>query len=107
MLAVACQSLATPCASSRQKIAIGRKQRCAPGRYSDAMKLRTSRAAAAFTLIELLVVIAIVGILSSLLLPALARGKQKAKQVNELSAGKQLILAWHLHADENDNVVLP
>jgi len=60
-----------------------------------------------FTLIELLVVIAIIGVLSSLLLPALAKGKQRARQVNELSAGKQLILAWRLHADDNDDAVLP
>lgn len=71
------------------------------------MKLRMSLTAAAFTLTELLVVIAVIGILSSLLLPALVRGKQKAKQVNELSAGKQLMLAWQLHADENDDAVLP
>jgi len=60
-----------------------------------------------FTLIELLVVIAIIGVLSSLLLPALAKGKQRAKQVNELSAGKQLLLAWQLHADDNEDAVLP
>jgi prepilin-type N-terminal cleavage/methylation domain-containing protein len=71
------------------------------------MKLRPSLTAAAFTLIELLVVIVVIGILSSLLLPALARGKRKAKQVNELSAGKQLTLAWQLHADENEDAVLP
>lgn len=61
----------------------------------------------AFTLIELLVVIAIIGILSALLLPALARAKQKAKQVNEFNAGRQLMLAWQLHADDNDDEVLP
>jgi prepilin-type N-terminal cleavage/methylation domain-containing protein len=71
------------------------------------MKLRTSLNEAGFSLIELLVVIAIIGLLSSLLLPVLARGKQKAKQVNELCAGKQLMLAWQLHADENEDSVLP
>jgi prepilin-type N-terminal cleavage/methylation domain-containing protein len=71
------------------------------------MKLRASQRPAAFTLIELLVVIAIIGVLSSLLLPALARGKHKAKQVNELNAGRQLMLAWRLYADDNEDAVLP
>jgi prepilin-type N-terminal cleavage/methylation domain-containing protein/prepilin-type processing-associated H-X9-DG protein len=60
-----------------------------------------------FTLLELLIVITVIGILSSLLLPALARGKQKARQINELSAGKQLILSWQLYADEHEDSVLP
>ncbi len=61
----------------------------------------------AFTLIELLVVIAIIALLSSLLLPALAKGKRRAKQVNEINAAKQLMLAWQLHADDNEDEVLP
>src|SRR5262245_5131893 len=71
------------------------------------MNLRTNLTSSAFTLIELLVVIAIVATLAGMLLPALARGKQKAKQVNELNAARQLILAWQINADENEDAVLP
>jgi prepilin-type N-terminal cleavage/methylation domain-containing protein len=70
------------------------------------MSVRTDFKPAGFTLIELLVVIAVIGILSGLLLPALGRGKQKAKQISELNAGRQLVLAWQLHADENEDEVL-
>lgn len=75
--------------------------------YGERVTLRTSRKPAAFTLIELLVVVAVIGILSGLLLPALGRGKQRAKQVNELNAARQLMLAWQLYADDNRDAVLP
>jgi len=61
----------------------------------------------AFTLIELLVVIAIIAILAAMLLPALARARQKTQGIYCMNNTHELALSVHMYTSDNGDMFPP
>ncbi len=73
-----------------------------PQRGVPTLRWQSHDAPSGFTLTELLVVLATLGILTALLLPALAGTQPRSKAYQCLNNMRQLALAWTLYASENN-----
>jgi len=71
------------------------------------VKIAAVRRRCGFTLVELLVVVSIIALLISILLPALGRAKEYAKEILCATRQRNLAIGWNYYAMDNNDVILP
>lgn len=85
----------------------GRRRGGSGGIGRSGLTFSARRCGGAFTLIELLVTLAIVALLIGILVPSLQQARQSSRALREAAAAKNLMLAYHLYAQDNRDDVLP
>ncbi len=99
-----CFQLPSRCLPWTPRLNSSRQELKSPGAHGQRASLSASNHGfCAFTLVELLVVIAIIGLLASILLPALNKSGEQARGIICLSNTRQLNLAWRLYSTDHDD----